>query len=141
MHLLPNNTTLKLGFNIDGLPLANSSKGQFWPILLSILNVPILSNKIFPVGIYHSLHGKPKNVNFIDKLKLIIVNGIIIQDKLINFELCQIICDAPAKSFLLNVKNFNGFYGCTSCDVKGKSSDSKMCFLSTTNVLRTNESF
>lgn len=47
----------------------------------------------------------------------------------------------PAKSFLLNVKNFNGYYGCNSCEVKGKSSDSKMCFLSTNAALRTNESF
>jgi len=51
------------------------------------------------------------------------------------------VCDAPAKSFLLNVKNLNGYYGCNSCEVKGKSSDSKMCFLSTNSALRTNESF
>jgi hypothetical protein len=53
----------------------------------------------------------------------------------------SIVCDAPAKSFLLNVKNFNGYYGCNSCEVKGIIIDSKMCFLSTKDALRTNESF
>lgn len=146
IQLLPYNITLKLSFNIDGIPLAKSSKTQFWPILLSILNVPILSNTIFPVGIFHSFSGKPKDLNqflkpFLDELKILLINGIIIEDKQINFDLCQIVCDAPAKSFLLNVKNVNGYYGCNSCEVKGKSSDSKMCFLSTNAPLRTNESF
>lgn len=29
---------LKIGINIDGFPIANSSKIQVWPILISILN-------------------------------------------------------------------------------------------------------
>lgn len=49
-------------------------------------------------------------------------------------------CDAPAKSFLLNVKNVNGNYDCNSCEVKGIIIDSKMCFLSTNAALKTNES-
>jgi hypothetical protein len=63
LQLLPCNTTLKLSFNIDGIPLAKNSKTQFWPILLSILNIPILLNTIFPVGIFHSFSGKPKDLN------------------------------------------------------------------------------
>lgn len=44
---------LKLGVNVDGLPVSKSSKSQFWPILVSICNVPVLSKYILPVGIYH----------------------------------------------------------------------------------------
>lgn len=31
---IPNNITIKLSFNINGLTLAKRSKTQFWPILL-----------------------------------------------------------------------------------------------------------
>lgn len=31
-------TDLKLGVNVDGLPISKSSKSQFWPILISICN-------------------------------------------------------------------------------------------------------
>jgi len=67
-------------------------------------------------------------------------NGIIIDSKIINFELSQIICDAPAKSFLLRVKNHNGYFGCNSCEVKGEFFD-KVCFIKTNSPLRTNVSF
>lgn len=60
---IPDNITIKLSFNIDGLPLAKSSKTQFWPILLSFINLPIFVKKIFPVGIYHSYKSKPGNIN------------------------------------------------------------------------------
>lgn len=51
--------TLKLGINIDGLPLAKSSKSQVWPILVSIINCKVLSNLVFPIGIYHGTKKPP----------------------------------------------------------------------------------
>lgn len=38
---------INIDFNIDGLPLAKSSRQQFWPILCSILNVPRILNSFF----------------------------------------------------------------------------------------------
>lgn len=35
---------LNIGINIDGLPIAKSSKSQLWPILISILNFKELPN-------------------------------------------------------------------------------------------------
>jgi len=67
-------------------------------------------------------------------------NGIIIDNKIMNFELSQIIYDAPAKSFLLRVKNHNSYFECNSCEVKGEFFD-KVCFIKSTAPLRTNESF
>lgn len=55
------NNVLKLGINIDGLPISKSSKNQLWPILLSILNCNELSNFVIPIGIFQEL-TKPSSV-------------------------------------------------------------------------------
>ncbi|KAL5239300.1 hypothetical protein ACI65C_006710 [Semiaphis heraclei] len=106
------NLVIKLSFSIDGLPLGKNSKSQFWPILMSFINFPIFKKKIFPVGIFHSFNSKPGNINeylgpFIQELNHILTYGIEINDKQINFEVAHIVADAPAKAFLLNVKNHN----------------------------------
>lgn len=126
---------------------SQSSKTQFWPILLSFINVPIFSNKIFLVGIYYSFKGKPGDVNvylrsFINELNSIITSGIKINDKLINFEVAHIVADTPAKAYLLNVKNYNGYFACTSREVEGDIIiDNKVCFLDFSAPLRKNNSF
>lgn len=143
---IPDNITIKLSFNIDGLPLAKSSKTQFWPILLSFVNLPHFVNKIFPVGIYHSFKSKPGNVNeffrpFLNEIQNLITQGIKIENKTIHFEIVHIVADAPAKAFLLKVKNHNGYFGCNSCEVEGDFIDNKVCFLNLCAPLRTNDSF
>lgn len=55
-----------------------------------------------------------------------------------------IICDAPAKSFILNIKGHNGYSSCTKCTIYGDYVNSKMCFPykeRSTDALRTNEDF
>ncbi|KAF0701787.1 Uncharacterized protein FWK35_00033867, partial [Aphis craccivora] len=59
-------TDLKLGINVDGLPISKSSKSQFWPILISICNVPVLSRYILPVGIYHGLKKPDSSDDFLN---------------------------------------------------------------------------
>lgn len=54
-YFMGNTINIELSLNIDKLPISRSSKSAFRPILLSIVNVPILMNKIFPIGIYHSI--------------------------------------------------------------------------------------
>lgn len=89
--------------------MAKNSKTQFWPILLSFINLSIFSKKNFPIGIYHSFRGKSGDINeylgpFVNELNNILTCGIQINNKQINFELAHIVADAPAKAFLLNVK-------------------------------------
>lgn len=55
-------TQINIDFNIDGLPLAKSSRQQFWPILCSILNEPKVLNSVFAVGIYYDTHRKPDSI-------------------------------------------------------------------------------
>jgi len=57
-HLLTNINEINLGFNIDGLSLAKSSKRQFWPIFCSVTNVPQMHFLVFAVGIFTIVQRK-----------------------------------------------------------------------------------
>lgn len=83
-HCLGNINEIFLGFNIDGLPLAHSSKQQFWPIVCSITNVPQLSKLVFAVGLYFSTNKKPESVE--DFLNLFINEAIELLNNGISFE-------------------------------------------------------
>lgn len=41
----------------------------------------------------------------------------------------HIVCDAPAKSYLLNVKGFNSYFGCNTCTDEGTYIESRMTFV------------
>lgn len=76
LTLPANLNTLKLQFNIDGLPLFRSSRLQFWPIL-AMVNV----DYTFLVGLFCGL-SKPKSASeflgpFIKDLNDILKRGII----------------------------------------------------------------
>jgi len=45
---------IEQGLNIDGFSIAKASKSVFWPILLSIVNIPCMSKLVIPIGIYYS---------------------------------------------------------------------------------------
>jgi len=111
-------TTLKLGINIDGLPISKSSKSQLWPILISITNCKLLSKFVLPIGIYHGTK-KPKCVNeffnpFIIELLALLNNCLCCDGIVFKFEVSHFVCDALAKAFLLNVKRHNAYFGCNS---------------------------
>ncbi|CAG9825701.1 unnamed protein product [Phaedon cochleariae] len=57
-EVIPN--TLEIDINVDGLPLAKTSKSQFWPILGSISN--LYCNSPFVIGVYHG-YGKPETAD------------------------------------------------------------------------------
>jgi len=72
-----NSNKIKHSFNIDGLPISKCSRSAFWPILMSIINIPILINKVFTIGIYHSDSKKPYDVEeflnpFIEEMLIIL---------------------------------------------------------------------
>jgi len=141
-----NNYTVQLSFNIDGVPLSSSSKSSFWPILLSFVNVHYLLKTVILVGLYHGKFKKPTSsfefLNpFITEINEIIFNGLEINDKILKFKISQVICDAPAKSFILNVKNNNAYHGCNSCIVEGTYLSHRMSFLDMDAPLRTDQSF
>lgn len=59
----------------------------------------------------------------VDDLINLINNGYIYAEKIIKIRLLALICDAPAKSFVLCIKGHTGFNSCTKCLIKGKYFD------------------
>lgn len=136
---------IKLSFNIDGLPISKCSKSAFWPILMSIINIPVLINKVFTVGIYHSHLKKPDVVEeflnpFVEEVLTILQNGMIVNTKVFTVTISQIICDAPAKAYILNVKGHMAYFGCNMCIEEGDFIKG-MTYPGVDAPRRTNESF
>ena len=135
---------IELQFNIDGLPLFKSANTQFWPILSRVVKPVVLSP--FIVGLYVGAQ-KPIDINeyfedFIDEMKLIELNGILIEAlrKRLNVTVSCFICDAPARSFIKQVKGHTSYYSCERCTQRGEWQD-KVTLPRVDAPLRTDASF
>ena len=108
----------------DGVSSVFPSKNyQLWPIMASVVNLPPLKRRSFCNLLFCSLYygkGMPDFQTFLRLLVeqvndfLLIYDGVIVKLKVLT--LCA---DLPAKSKCLNMKNFNAYYGCTFCTLKG----------------------
>ncbi|EFN66844.1 hypothetical protein EAG_08548, partial [Camponotus floridanus] len=99
-----NISCVKIAVNIDGLPLSKSSQQQFWPILGSVFSY----DNVFIIGIYHG-NEKPMDANeflqdFVNEATEICTNGIFVNGRNIQCRIAALICDTPAKAFVLGVK-------------------------------------
>ncbi|KAM0735062.1 hypothetical protein ACS0PU_011175 [Formica fusca] len=132
---------VKITINIDGLPLSKSSQQQFWPILGSVLPY----NNVFIIGIYYG-NEKPADANgfiqdFINEAIQICENDIYIDNRNIQCRIEALICDAPAKAFVLCIKGHSGYSSCTKCIIEGEYIKNRICFPQTDAPLRTDEDF
>lgn len=139
-HLI--NGTIELVINIDGLPISKSSGSQLWPILGSVFGF----KDVFIVGIYHGNSKKPESANlFLERLveesKHVIENGIFFNNKKISCMIKLICADAPAKSFILNVKGHTGYSSCTKCWDEGEYCERRICFSDKAGKERTDHEF
>lgn len=117
----------------DGVQIFKSSKLSIWPFYLRINELPfklrirrentILAGLWFSQSkpdpnlflksfeneldsLYHGIHLKFNNSNAPQKIRAILLCGT---------------CDLPAKSLFLNITQFNGKFGCPSCEYEGVS--------------------
>ena len=110
---------IKLQINVDGAPfLGNSSEKNMWPILAAE------DNDVYIVGVYAG-QSKPTDANaflepFVNEAADIIENGVVVSDERFFVDIDAVICDAPAKCFVLGTAFHTGYYCCTKCDVKGE---------------------
>lgn len=78
---------------------------------------------------------------FVDEAVDLTSNGIIINDQQIPVSIKGFVCDAPAKAFILGVKNHNGYSSCTRCKQAGVWEHNKVLFPSLKVPPRTHEEF
>ncbi len=135
-----------LQLSFDGLPLYKSSPGQLWPILGRVLN----ANKSKKVGTFGIFRGdkKPNDPEeYLSDLKQELIDlkdpGVVIPrvDKKWPVKVHNIICDAPAKSFVKGTVGHNAFHGCDHCTTVGRKLNHRTCFPNSNAPPRTDESF
>lgn len=139
-------TKINVIINIDGLPLSRSSPNSFWPILVS----DDISNQVHLVGLFYG-QKKPNNANeflqqFVEELIPLVQRGFYSNIFHLNIKIHvkAMVCDAPAKSFILNIKGHNGYSNCTKCTIYGEYINFKMCFpyeKRSMRALRTDDDF
>ena len=136
--------SVSLQLNIDGLPLFKSTCTQFWPIL-GRLTKPYDSSP-FIIGLYCG-DQKPGNLHeylqqFIQELNTLFVTGITVPNTEFRFliEISCVVCDAPARAFVKQIKGHSGYYGCDKCSQKGHWVR-KMTFPEINAPLRTDSQF
>jgi hypothetical protein len=115
--------------NIDGLPLYKSSSTQLWPILGKV--VGIKSDPI-KIGVFCG-SCKPSNIEefwkaFVMEAKTIAEDGFEMDGCKFIASISCLICDAPARAFLKQIKGHTGYNGCERCVQKGFYTDSRMTF-------------
>lgn len=95
-------TAINLNVNVDGLPLFNSASKCFWPILINIAEYPRMPP--MAIGIYYGVK-KPENCSiyfrpFVEEMKMILRDGLIINGHKLSVEIRCFICDSPARAFV-----------------------------------------
>lgn len=142
LNLLIENNIIYININIDGLPIAKSSKSQLWPILVQIVSENYTP---FLVGAFHG-YNKPTKYNhflqhFVKEFKRLSTIGFTYENNLYYVKIRAIICDSPARSFVTCTKGHNGRFGCSKCTVEGNFENRRMLFLEQNCSVRTDESF
>ena len=135
-------TELHLNINIDGLPVHNSTKNQFWPILASLQEDP--EKRPFLVAVFYGKTKPPVHeflTPFVSEFNKLEKDGIKFMGKIYSIKIRCFICDAPAKAFVKCIKSHTGYYGCDKCSQVGVRVNRVQTFPETDAGPRTNSSF
>uniref|UniRef100_A0A182S0E5 Transposase domain-containing protein n=1 Tax=Anopheles funestus TaxID=62324 RepID=A0A182S0E5_ANOFN len=102
--------TLYVNVSIDGLPLFKGSPSSFWPILINVQEIPILSPMI--VAMFHGITKPPELEQylrpFVEEMNEVLDNGIPIKNRVVRVRLRAFISDSPARSYIKE-------HGCLKC--------------------------
>lgn len=113
-------------FNTDGAPVFKSSKSSVWPLQISINDLPVQLwwQNVKVAGLWFATEHPPmrlfltafvKEINSIDSV-VWRSGGEIIKSSVFAISCCV---DAPARAAILNMKCFNGYFGCPWCFERG----------------------
>ncbi|XP_070379187.1 uncharacterized protein [Dermacentor albipictus] len=134
---------VSLLFNIDGLPISKSSNMQLWPIQCMIGEHGRVSP--FVVGIFAG-PSKPVSANdflspLVSELQQLLSHGMVFEHRVIKVSSTCFVLDAPARSFVFQIKGHTGYSGCPKCTVEGTYSNNRLSFPARSSTLRTDDSF
>jgi hypothetical protein len=146
--------TLHLMVFSDGTPIKKSTYKQFWPVFVGLCELPrnlreSIRNKIIS-GIWFGKTKPTSDILFeplINDLKLINNKGIKISSSKGNHDvfinLYGLLGDSPGRNLFINMKQYNGYYGCPVCVTPGRwlASAHKVIFDMDDYPLRTGHSF
>lgn len=141
---LPENcNSLEIDVGIDGLPLFKSSGKMLWPILGAIAN----SNHIRPflIGAYVGVK-KPDMVNeylaeFVNEIKELNVEGLLINERKITPKIRCFICDTPARAYVTGTVGHTSADGCSKCKQKARRINKRLSFECSVATSRTDDDF
>lgn len=114
---------LTININTDGVaPFNASKKKSLWPILITINDLEpserFKKQNIIPAG-YWMCDIQPILELFllpcIEELNDLFENGIVVNKKKFKVIVCCMCLDSVARAKCLNIKQYNGNYGCTFC--------------------------
>ncbi|KAK3916436.1 Phosphopantetheine adenylyltransferase [Frankliniella fusca] len=132
---------IRVNFSVDGVPMMASTGADFYPISCTFND----SKDVVIDGVYYGV-GKPYSADeflkeFVDEMNLFVENGLECEGRHVCIEIHKCICDAVAKSWLLNVNGHSGYYSCCKCTVEGEKFGGRMAFLKLNCPTRTDNSF
>lgn len=99
--------SISINVNIDGLPVFNSYRTQFWPILFNIADLP--TAKPMPIAIFCG-NSKPTSLEeylrpFVNELTDVLKNGVMVNGHKMYVRLRCIIWDSLARAFIKGKTN------------------------------------
>ena len=118
-----NQKILNLTLCSDGVSIRKNV--SIWPVLLTIIELPPLIRESYfskiLVGVWRG--NKPSSSILYKKLmkdlNTLGISGIKVQSSgvqyTVKYKLASILCDAPALALSLDMRQFNGYYGCAFC--------------------------
>lgn len=124
----------------DGISVSKSYSHNFWPVIIGLCELPLalrdsIKNKIV-CGVWFGKNKPTSDIlfsNLIEEINFINQTGICIVKNLrtliYNLRIYGILCDTPAKSMILNMNQFNGYYGCTYCLNPGNKKKKSCLFI------------
>ena len=141
---------IQLVCNIDGAKVFRSKSTSIWPVWIQVYNLPPILRSSFSNIVLLSLwHGQSKP-DFSELLIKLTAELDMLINKSVNvpeigrvfFRLRSLVCDMPAKAAMLCMTQFNGYYGCPHCFMRGVSHQRRMLYpCSASFVLRENRKF
>lgn len=134
-------SVVKVTVSSDGLPIAKSSGGHFYPICCSFNNF----KEVYLAGLWYG-HMKPDDCDlfledFVSEMNSLVETGIDVDGHHASIEMHLGIFDTVAKAMVLNVKGHSGYFSCSKCTEEGVKIGGRMTFPDCNAPLRTDDSF